>query len=68
MATVYHFSTAKIVVFYTSALICGIAVGLAVSGSESRLGVLLLLISQLLLAGLLLRTSRYAPNTDVTSG
>ncbi len=68
MATTYHFSTAKIVVFYMSALICGAAVGLAVAGPESPLGSLLLVLSQLILTGLLLHTSRHAPNIDVRTG
>jgi hypothetical protein len=58
MATTYHFSTGKIVVFYISAFICGLAVGLAVAGHESALVALLLVLSQLLLSGALLRTSR----------
>ena len=68
MATTYHFSTARIVVFYISAFICGIAVGLAVAGSESPLGALLLVLSQLILTDLLLHTSRHTPTIDVPTG
>jgi hypothetical protein len=64
MATAYRFSTGKIVVFWISALVLGMALGLAVAGSESALVALLLVLSQLLLSGLLLRTSRQESGTS----
>jgi len=58
MEITYQFSTTKIVVFWVSSLVLGMAVGLAVTGNESALVALLLVLSQLLLSGFLLHTSR----------
>ena len=68
MGTTYHFSTGKIVVFYISALICGAAIVIAVAARETALAMLLVVVSQLISSGLLLRTSRgtsssHAPST-----
>lgn len=68
MATAYHFSTPKIVVFWISALVLGMALGLAVTGNESALVALLLVLSQLLLSGFLLRTSRQESGSVVPPG
>lgn len=59
MATEYRFSTVKIVIFWISALVLGMALGLAVTGNESALVALLLVLTQLLLSGFLLHTSRH---------
>ena len=64
MTTTYQFSTTKIVIFWISSLILGMAAGLAVTGSESALVALLLVLSQLLLSGFLLHTSRREPRSD----
>jgi hypothetical protein len=68
MATAYHFSTPKIVVFWISALVLGMALGLAVTGNESALVALLLVLSQLLLSGFLLQTSRQEPGSGLPPG
>ncbi len=68
MATAYHFSTPKIVVFWISALVLGMALGLAVTGNESALVALLLVLSQLLLSGFLLQTSRQESSSEVPPG
>ena len=65
MAATYQFSTGKIVTFWISALVLGMAVGLAVTGNESALVALLLVLSQLLLSGMLLHTSRCEPSANV---
>jgi hypothetical protein len=64
MATAYRFSTGKIVTFWISALVLGMALGLAVTGNESALVALLLVLSQLLLSGFLLQTSRQESRSD----
>jgi len=64
MATTYQFSTTKIVLFWISSLVLGMAVGLAVTGNESALVALLLVLSQLLLSGFLLHTSRRESASD----
>ena len=66
MATAYHFSTLKIVVFWISAPVLGMALGLAVTGNESALVALLLVLSQLLLSGFLLQTSRQESGSEMT--
>lgn len=68
MATAYHFSTGKIVFFWISALVLGIALGLAVTGNESALVALLLVLSQLLLSGFLLQTSRQESSSGTPPG
>ena len=68
MATTYRFSTATIVVFYISAFICGMAVGLAVTGNESALVALLLVLSTLLLSGFLFHTSRFETTSGASPG
>jgi hypothetical protein len=64
MATTYQFSTTKIVIFWISSLVLGMSVGLAVTGNESALVALLLVLSQLLLSGFLLHTSRRESRSD----
>lgn len=66
MATTYQFSTTKIVVFWISSLVLGMAVGLAVTGNESALVALLLVLSQLLISGFLLHTSRRESSPQTT--
>lgn len=68
MATTYHFSTPKIVAFWISGLVLGMALGLAVTGNESALVALLLVLSQLLLSGFLLQTSRRESGSGVPPG
>ena len=68
MAIAYHFSTSKVVVFWISALVLGMALGLAVTGNESALVALLLVLSQLLLSGFLLQTSRHESGSEVPPG